>query len=120
VGLAHGIVGTLLAYEIGCKLLREDGTVLRHHAVAQLSDWAISIPAGAVWPDWTRSRRSPIHGLCNGAPGVCFAALLGYRYSGDNIYVPLIDQSIVTVPFHTPVESLCCGTLGRVEVLVEA
>jgi lantibiotic modifying enzyme len=120
VGLAHGFVGTLLAYEIGCALLGNDGAALRHRAIAKLRAWAVSTPAGAIWSDRSDSTSSHMHGLCSGAPGVCFAALLGYRYSGDDAYVPLIDQSIATVPLHTTAESLCCGTLGRVEVLIEA
>lgn len=121
VGLGHGVAGALLAYEIGCALLRKAGTRLRRRTLAYLVAWAISSPAGALWPDTSRSTKaSHVHGLCNGAPGVCLAALLGFRYSGDEAYAPLIDQAIATVPVRTPVESLCCGTLGRVEVLIEA
>lgn len=121
VGLAHGVAGALLAYEIGCALLRKDGTRLRHRTITHLAAWAIATPAGALWPETSRPAKPPhVHGLCNGAPGVCLAALLGFRYSGDEAYAPLIDQAIVTVPVRTPVESLCCGTLGRVEALIEA
>jgi hypothetical protein len=120
VGFGHGVAGTLLAYEIGCALLRKDGTHLRHRAIEHLTAWAIESPAGALWPDTSRSAKSPVHGLCNGAPGVCLAALLGYRYSVDDAYAPLIDRAIASVPVRTSVESLCCGTLGRVEVLIEA
>jgi hypothetical protein len=121
VGLAHGVAGALLAHEIGCALLRTDGTRLRHRAIEHLDAWAIAHPAGALWPDTSRSTKSHhIHGVCNGAPGVCLAALLGYRYSGDTAYAPLVDRAIATVAVRTPIESFCCGTLGRVEVLVEA
>jgi hypothetical protein len=120
VGLAHGVAGTLLAYEIACALLQIDGTAYRHRAIAQLSACAVSTQIGEIWPDWTHSTTRRTHGLCNGTPSVCLTALLGYRYSGDDAYVPLIEQSIATVPLHTAAESLCCGTLGRVEVLIEA
>ncbi|HEX2689428.1 MAG TPA: lanthionine synthetase LanC family protein [Kofleriaceae bacterium] len=121
VGFGHGVAGALLAYEIGCALLRKDGTALRHRTIAHLADWAIATTAGALWPETSRSSSSPhVHGICHGAPGICLAALLGYRYSGDAAYAPLVEQAITTVPVRTPLESLCCGTLGRVEVLIEA
>jgi len=79
----------------------------------------VATPAGAVWAGRAHVETVRTHGLCNGGPGVCLAAVLGYRYSGDDAYIPLIQQAIATVPIHTAHESLCCGTLGRVEVLIE-
>lgn len=119
VGLAHGLAGTLIGYEIACALLQLDGTAHRQRAIAQLSASAVATPSGAIWPNLAHAESPRTHGLCNGGPSVCLAAVLGYRYSGDDAYVPLIQQAVETVPVHTQNESLCCGTLGRVEVLIE-
>lgn len=120
LGLSHGLAGTLLGYEVACALLQRDEDVERRRAISRLCASAVATPSGAVWAGRAHVETVRTHGLCNGGPGVCLAALLGYRYSGDDAYIPLIQQAIATVPLHTENESLCCGTLGRVEVLIEA
>jgi hypothetical protein len=123
LGFAHGVAGTLTAYEIGCALLADDGSALRGQAIELLMETAIEEERGAHWPDasGTAPDAAPRwDAICGGGPGVCLAALLGYRYSGDAAYARLVERSIQAVALRTSAEGFCCGTLGRVEVFIEA
>ena len=122
LGFAHGLAGALVAYDIASVLLGRAGGELRARTIDTLLDCARPTPDGATWPNRSHDARgTSLHALCNGGPGICLAALLGMRYTGDPRYAELAELALATVATVTPTSaSLCCGTLGRVEVLVEA
>jgi len=122
LGFAHGLAGALLAYDMANVLVGADAGELRGRAIAALLDTARPARDGATWPTVSGDGNgTSLHALCNGGPGICLAALLGLRYTRDARYAELAERALATVATVTPTShSMCCGTLGRVEVLVEA
>ncbi len=121
LGFAHGVAGSLCALEMVGRLAGRRPTRLRRRAIAVLQGAAFERPAGAVWASHSRAPKgSVLHGLCNGGPGICLGALLAARYSGSLDYAPLIEKALPTVPIVTADQSFCCGTLGRIEIVIEA
>ncbi len=121
LGLAHGVAGLLLAVEQCGTLLNRDVARLRERTAGVLLESALESPDGHRWP--TRSRQTtlgPIHGLCDGAPGIAFTAIFGLRYSGDTRYQPLLELAVPSLLDARGVPDWCCGALGRAEVLIEA
>jgi type 2 lantibiotic biosynthesis protein LanM len=80
---------------------------------ASARNWSnlLSPPNQRFWNSW-----------CHGAPGVGLARLGSMRNPGDTAYQKDLDCALeraATGPLNT-IDHLCCGTLGRIEVLLEA
>ncbi len=119
LGLAHGLAGTLLSFEIGCALLAHDGSRLRSQTLALLRRLAVPERGGLIFRRESRGDEN-YHGICNGTPGVALALLLGARYSNDPEYLELVEGALTNVPSRGGSNGFCCGLLGRIEVLIEA
>lgn len=123
LGFAHGLAGVLVSLEQCAALLGvgDEVKAVRHATLSRLESKALDVDGFALWA-MTTDDRAPgeVHGICHGAPGICLAAILGWRYSGDDRYASLVDLSLPSVPIVTSANSFCCGTLGRIEVLIEA
>ncbi len=91
LGLAHGIAGCLLSHEIGNALLGLDESALRADAIDLLLGARLPRGKDFVWPTTSGDSKPGLHALCNGAPGVALAALLGARYSRRTVRA--IDRS---------------------------
>jgi hypothetical protein len=124
LGLAHGLVGLLLAVEAGHRAFGLALTAgLRRQTLAALERSAFRVRGrdGLFWPIRTRSETVDAHGWCHGAPGIGLALEACFALSGWRGYRALARRALAGAASPvTDIPSICCGTLGQVQVLVEA
>jgi lantibiotic modifying enzyme len=77
------------------------------------------------WPDTREQERPLISGWCHGAPGIALSrltALYVLREEDEADVVHDLDRALTRTseaPVQ-PADSLCCGNLGRLDILLEA
>jgi hypothetical protein len=124
LGLAHGLVGLLLAIEAGRRTFGLALTPgLRRRALAALERSAFRVRGrdGLFWPIRTQSETVDAHGWCHGAPGIGLALGACFALSGWRGYRSLARSALAgTASPVTDIPSICCGVLGQVQILVEA
>lgn len=124
LGLAHGLVGLLLALEAGRRVFGLALTTgLRRRTLAALERSAFRVRGcdGLFWPIRTQSQTVDAHGWCHGAPGIGLALGACYALSGWRGYRSLAHSALAGAASPvTDIPSICCGVLGQVQILVEA
>jgi lanthionine synthetase-like protein len=124
LGLAHGLVGLLLAVEAGRRAFGLALTTgLRRRTLAALEHSAFRVRGhdGLFWPIRTQSQTVDAHGWCHGAPGIGLALGACYALSGWRGYRSMAHSALAGAASPvTDIPSICCGVLGQVQVLVEA
>jgi Lanthionine synthetase C-like protein len=123
LGLAHGLVGYLLALETGRRAfdLAVPAT-LRRRALGTLERNALRTPGGgAMWPARSLETGVNAHGWCSGGPGIALGIAACHALTGRRDYrvlaVRALDGVAEVVNRHP---STCCGMLGQIQVLIEA
>lgn len=119
LSLSQGLCGSLLAADLLGATLGRAPVRLRRRAVELIIERAVPREVGHSWPTSTGSTQT-FHGLCNGSPAMAFVGSIGWRYTGDQVYRTLTQLALPSVPVVGPTHGFCCGTLGRIEVLIEA
>jgi lantibiotic modifying enzyme len=120
-GFAHGASGN------ACALLR----LHQRTGDARLRDAALEAfaferhlydPAARNWWDTRHGRPLQLQAWCFGAPGVALARLAALRAcDGAQLRMELADALDVTAHLEDPaVDHICCGNLGRADVLATA
>lgn len=124
LGLAHGLAGSLLALEVGHRAFGQPApAALRRRTLATLQRSAIRLRGheGLFWPACSLGERLDGHGWCHGAPGIGLALAACFALSRRHVYRSLSRRALAaTASLHIDHPSTCCGTVGRVQVLVEA
>jgi hypothetical protein len=124
LGLAHGLVGLLLAVETGHRvfgLALPGGLRGRTLAALERSAFRVRDRDGLFWPIRTDSQTVDAHGWCHGAPGIGLALGACLALSGWRGYRSLARRAFAgTASPVTDIPSICCGSLGQIQVLVEA
>jgi lantibiotic modifying enzyme len=124
LGLAHGLAGLLLAAEAGRRVFGLPVSAgLRRRTLAGLERAAFRVRGrdGLFWPIRTRSETVDAHGWCHGAPGIGLALGACFALSGWRGYRELAGRALAGAASPvTDIPSICCGTLGQVQILVEA
>jgi lanthionine synthetase-like protein len=126
LGFAHGYAGYLLALELSRSVFRltTPRNVL-HQTLDILEESRLEAPNGAAfWPYAAGEDDIQLNAWCNGSPGIALA-LLGCRRFGTPQLRPRYDALAIRALGATkfPMRSstsFCCGTIGRVQVLIEA
>lgn len=124
LGLAHGLAGYLLAIEAGRRAfgLAVPGE-LRRRAVATLERFAITVRdhEAMFWPQRAPGTRIDAHGWCHGAPGIGLALAACASLSGWRGYRPIARRALIaSAALDSDNPTTCCGTLGQIQVLIEA
>ncbi len=124
LGLAHGLVGLLLAVEAGRRMFGLTVTAgLRRRTLAALERSAFRVTGrdGLFWPIRAHSATVDAHGWCHGAPGIGLALGACFALSDWRGYHALARRALAgTASPVTDIPSICCGALGQIQVLVEA
>jgi type 2 lantibiotic biosynthesis protein LanM len=124
VGFAHGAAG--IAYALD-RLFQESGTAsvgeaaasgfrfVRGQYLPRQGDWPV-----ADTPDDRSAGGTPLAAWCHGAPGVALADTLAPGRSRTAPVAPEIESALARSARWLPRRSdyLCCGTLGRSDVLL--
>ncbi|MCH9685228.1 MAG: type 2 lantipeptide synthetase LanM family protein [Deltaproteobacteria bacterium] len=113
-GLSHGASG--IAYALD-RLHAIDGHPGLREAVQDALDYeaGLYLPERGNWPDFRSEDDDPMNGWCNGAPGIVLSRLV---MSGAHGHIePRVIETLAS-PEHTTVDHLCCGTLGRADVVL--
>jgi lantibiotic modifying enzyme len=121
-GFAHGAAGTSyallrMAERTGARELREAG--LEGFAFER----RLYDHEKRTWWDPPYDRFLQLHSWCFGAPGMALSrlVLLGSDADGAELRAELAETLDITATYpDEPVDHLCCGNLGRTEVLVSA
>lgn len=124
-GFSHGAAGIALS-------LARLSEVFEEHRFRDAAEEAIKYEntlfdeAYHNWPNLLSRGREGKPGFwnawCHGAPGIGLARLAMVNGTGEHEYMRDINESIIAVSEQplNPVDHLCCGTLGRIDTLVEA
>jgi lantibiotic modifying enzyme len=124
LGLAHGLVGLLLAVEASHRvfgLALPDGLRRRTLAALERSAFRVRGHDGLFWPIRTHSETIDAHGWCHGGPGIGLALGGCLALSGWRGYRSLARRALAGAASPvTDIPSICCGALGQVQILVEA
>lgn len=123
-GISHGAAG--FAYALA-SLFAVTGREEFAHAASECIAFENSTydPQRHNWPDF-RSRGEPSWPCqwCHGATGIGLARLATFKHGGLNDERLLVDirQALdgAKQSSPTPVDTLCCGTLGNIELFCEA
>jgi lantibiotic modifying enzyme len=119
-GVAFGLMGTLLGYESWTHRFSGNHDATRAAALEAIRLGERKSARGSAWARYPLPHGEALHAVCSGAPGVALAAVAAWRWTGLDVYRHLFEdasQTLVVRGF--PDDSFCCGTLGRVEVLIE-
>src|SRR3954468_15194234 len=115
LGLAHGLVGLLLAVEAGHRAFGLAVPVaLRRRALAALERSAFRVCGreGLFWPIRTHSETIDAHGWCHGGPGIGLALEACLALSRWRGYRSLARRALAGAASPvTDIPSICCGTL---------
>lgn len=128
-GFSHGAAG--IAYAL-LKLYNATG----EQACCDVAGEAIAYERSTFsaermnWPDFRKfgeEQKTPLFSCswCHGAPGIALARLGGLGVLDEHIIREEIDIALRTTSdalarLHSPVDHLCCGNFGLVEVLLTA
>lgn len=123
-GFAHGSSG--IAHAL-LRLHQASGEPRFYDAAIEAFAWERTLFREDVgdWPDTREQERPLISGWCHGAPGIALSrltALYVLREEDEADVVHDLDRAL-TRTSEAPVQladSLCCGNLGRLDILLEA
>ncbi len=124
-GFSHGVAGigyalARLSQATGEERYRDAATAAYEYENSLFDEaaqnWAnlLSPKSGGGYEFWTS--------WCHGAPGVGLGRIGGLADAGDGAHRKDLEcaiESAATAPLNN-IDTLCCGTLGRLEVLLEA
>jgi type 2 lantibiotic biosynthesis protein LanM len=125
-GFAHGAAGIALALQ---RLYAVTGNVAFRDAAREAIAYERSVfsPAARNWPDFRHrsdDAASPAYATmwCHGAPGIGLARLGGLPVEDDVHVRGEIELALATTAASAlrDRDHLCCGNLGRAELLLEA
>lgn len=120
-GFAHGAAGT--GYALLRMFARTGAEPLRGAALEAFAFERRLYDAGRrTWWDPPYDRFLQLHSWCFGAPGMVLSRLqaLGME-DGAELQAELAEALDITVTYHDePVDHLCCGNLGRADILLSA
>jgi type 2 lantibiotic biosynthesis protein LanM len=124
-GFAHGASG------IACALIRLHAVTTEQRLVEAVRaavefERAAFLPEARNWIDFRLlepgTPPSCATGWCHGAPGIALARLALLSDLGHPMVAPDLESALATtrVPGPGAVDHLCCGSFGRIEVLLHA
>jgi hypothetical protein len=126
LGFAHGYAGYLLSLELARSVfgLASPKELLRD-ALEMLEDSRLEAEDGAAfWPYAPGEDQIQLNAWCNGSPGIALALLGCNRIGTPRLkprYRELALRALGATRFRMRSNlSFCCGTIGRVQVLIEA
>jgi type 2 lantibiotic biosynthesis protein LanM len=120
-GFSHGAAGIAYALvRLYAASGEEDFREAAREAIAY--EDSVFVPEAGNWPDLRQEEPSCMTSWCHGAPGIGLARLGGLAaLATDQIQQDIAVAMRTTQQFGLRgVESLCCGALGRADVLLSA
>jgi hypothetical protein len=120
-GFSHGAAGIAYALlRLYAASGEEDFREAAREAIAY--EDSVFVPEAGNWPDLRQEEPSCMTSWCHGAPGIGLARLGGLAaLATDQIQQDIAVAMRTTQQFGLRgVESLCCGALGRSDVLLSA
>lgn len=125
LGFAHGMAGVASALARLARVTGDDDFVrhargaynaLRRHRLQGGVSWPIAATADG------QAAGGVMNGWCHGAPGVALAALAAVEARPSAPVIRGVERVLHAVAGWQPAQAdhVCCGTLGRVDILVTA
>jgi type 2 lantibiotic biosynthesis protein LanM len=121
-GFSHGAAGIAYAL-LRLYAVTGDGALLAAAQEGIAYEDSVFVPEASNWPDFrTEEQLAFMASWCHGAPGIGLARIAGLQVLDTTNIRKDIDAAMqITQAFGVQgVDHLCCGTLGRADILLTA